>query len=151
MRPCLRLSLGAAPGRGSTVNKHGKDGVSPLHSAAGFGRLKLTKYLLARGAHISQDAEGETPEDYARQFDFEDVVELFERLSAAHDETIEELKVETVPGYAEEKAKKVEAERLKRDAAEKKIKDAEKERLRKERELRDTKELEARRQRPIAI
>ena len=50
--------------RGAQVSKPGKDGVTALHSACGFGKLDVAKYLLARGAKADKhDDDGATPDD----------------------------------------------------------------------------------------
>lgn len=129
--------------RGANVNKSNSDRVTPLHSAAGFGRIDMAKYLIAKGAHMMQDAEGDTPEDYAQQFDADEMMRLFDRWKQRPQETVEALKVELLPKYAEEKQRKEEAERAKRLAAEKKAKDAERAAKEKERAAKEAKELDA--------
>lgn len=53
--------------RGALVNKPAKDGVTALHSAAGFGRLQLVRFLVSQGAESAVDDEGDSPEAYAQQ------------------------------------------------------------------------------------
>ena len=53
--------------RGALVNKPAKDGVTALHSAAGFGRLQLVRFLVSQGAESAVDDEGDNPEAYAQQ------------------------------------------------------------------------------------
>ena len=129
--------------RGANVNKPGKDGVTALHSAAGFGRISIAKYLIAKGAQSTKDAEGDTPEDYAKTFDAQPMLELFDRWKRNPQETVEELKVELVAGYKEEKQRRADAEKAKRAAAEKKAKDAERAIKEKERAAKEAKALEA--------
>lgn len=129
--------------RGAQVNKAGKDGVTPLHSAAGFGRIGLAKYLIAKGAQSLADAEGDTPESYARQFQAEEMLELLSEWKRNPDAKVEELKMECEPKYAEEKQRKEAEARAKAEAAEKKLKDAERAAKEKERAAKEAKELKA--------
>lgn len=129
--------------RGALVNKRGKDGVTPLHSAAGFGRLELAKVLIAKGAHSATDAEGDTPEDYARQFGAEEMLVMLTEWKADPTETAERYRMECDPKYAEDKVKREAADRAKREAAEKKAKDAERAAKEKERAAKEAKELKA--------
>lgn len=129
--------------RGAMVNKPGKDGVTPLHSAAGFGRLQVAKLLIAKGAQLIPDSEGDTPEDYARQFDAEPMLELLTEWKAEPAETAERYRMESDPKYAEDKKKRDAAEKAKREAAERKAKDAERATKEKERAAKEAKELEA--------
>ena len=99
--------------------------------------------MLAHGAEIDTDAEGDTPADYAREFGFEEIAALFAEMKRNPVAARERLRDEMIPGHAEGKAEKAAAERAKLEVAEKKRTDAEKERRRTEREAREKKELTA--------
>ena len=64
---------------GSSVNIRGRDGISPLHSASGFGDLELIRILLEYGADINaQNSVGCTPLDWATdsESEFPEVVRV---------------------------------------------------------------------------
>jgi ankyrin repeat protein len=51
---------------GADPNRPNKDGMTALHSAAGFNRPDVVKYLLARGAKPTKtDADGQTAHQLA--------------------------------------------------------------------------------------
>ena len=56
------------------------NGLTPLHYAAGNGKVEIVKLLLLKGADTTmKDKKGNTVVDYAKQFRKTDVVEVIEK------------------------------------------------------------------------
>ena len=126
---------------GADPNKPAKDGITALHSAAGFKRTEIIKFLLAKGAKPKADNDGQTPIDYAKEYGHDSLVAVFDLAST--DESMEQLKGEAIPGYLEEKKKRMAAEEAKRLEKEAKAKADQREAARQAKELKAAEELKA--------
>jgi len=91
--------------------------MTALHSAAGFNRPDVVKYLLARGAKPTKtDADGQTAHQLASSYGHSAVEAVFKVAEA--EGGIENLKIEVLPGYQEEKERRKvadEARKLEKD------------------------------------
>ena len=125
--------------RGANVNKPGKEGLTGLHCAAGFGHLDVVKYLLARGTKPRADDDGETPDAYAARFGH---VAVRAALKAAEsDAGLEALKNEMLPGFSAEADRRRTVERARAALEEGRLQAEERARRAAEREAKALEEL----------
>jgi len=135
----LLIDYGAEPNKA-----HSKDGMTALHSAAGFNRVSIVKYLLAKGAKFDKaDGDGQTPAQVAASFGHQEVVDVFEL--AETEKGMETLKVESLAGYEEDKQRRTLAERAKKEALELKNSAAQREEARQRREAQFAAQMDAHR------
>merc|ERR1719440_1902769 len=119
--------------------------MTALHSAAGFGREAIAKFLLAKGAKFNKlDADGQTPAAVAASFGHARLADVF--ALAETEDGMEQIKLDGLPGYQEEKARRTMAEKAKKDATAQRRSEVEREEARQRREAQFSSQMEAHRQ-----
>jgi len=126
--------------RWADPNKQANDGITALHSAAGFGHMEITKYLLAKGAKPTKlDSDNESALDTATRFGHDKIVELFALAGTEHG--LDDLKCEMIEGWAEKRKREQEMKQAQQDALDQKAKSEAREAARVAREARIGEEL----------